>query len=108
MARESDGTWDFLGGGLEHNEDPALALEREIIEETGLVVTSISLSPKYFVTAERVDKGVFIANIFYEVRIKDLNFTPSEECEELRYFTVEEAHAVKSLPNVPKFLEVYS
>lgn len=36
LAKEPDGTWDFLGGGLDHNEVPVAAVEREITEETGL------------------------------------------------------------------------
>ena len=107
LARESDGTWDFLGGGLDHNEDPTVAVRREISEETGLVVTNVSSSPKYFVTTERSDRGIFIANVFYEVTVKDLNFTPSDECEELRYFSVEEARTEKTLPNVAKFIDAY-
>src|SRR5581483_8166347 len=107
LAREHDGTWDMLGGGLDHHEDPVTALKREITEETGLVIASISPSPRYFVTAERPDKGVFIANVFYEATVQNLDFTPSEECEELRYFSVQEAQAVKTLPNVIKFLDIY-
>ncbi len=107
MAREPDGTWDLLGGGLDHQEDPIAALKREITEETGLVVTHVSSAPQYFVTAERAERGIFIANVFYEVRVQDLSFTPSDECEELRFFTAHEARGVKILPNVAKFLEVY-
>lgn len=33
LARESDGTWDMLGGGLDHGEDPITCLKREIQEE---------------------------------------------------------------------------
>ena len=36
LARESDGTWDMLGGGLDHGEDPIVCLKREIQEESGL------------------------------------------------------------------------
>lgn len=107
LARENDGTWDLLGGGLDHNEDPVAALEREITEETGLVVTSVSSLPKYFVTAKKPNMDVFMANVVYEVEVKDLDFTPSDECEELRYFSVEEAAKEKILPNAEKFLEVY-
>jgi 8-oxo-dGTP diphosphatase len=107
LARESDGTWDLLGGGLNHDEHPVTALQREISEETGLVVTSVSSSPKYFVTAKRPEHGIFIANVLYEATLKDLGFTPSDECEELRYFSVEEARHVKLLPNVTNFLEIY-
>jgi 8-oxo-dGTP pyrophosphatase MutT (NUDIX family) len=107
LAKESDGTWDFLGGGLDHNEDPVMALKREVAEETGLAVTRVSAAPEYFVTAQKPGKDVFIANVLYEVTLKDLNFTPSDESQELRFFNAEEARAEKLLPNVEKFLQVY-
>lgn len=106
LARESDGTWDMLGGGLDHNEDPIAAVRREIQEETGLEVTDVNSSPKYFVTAHKPEKDVYIANVVYEVKIKDLQFTPSDECEELRYFTADEAKQVKLLPNIEKLIEL--
>ena len=28
LARESDGTWDMLGGGLDHGENPIACLKR--------------------------------------------------------------------------------
>lgn len=105
LARESNGTWDMLGGGLDHDEDPIVALRREIQEEAGLEVASINPLPKYFVTAHKTEKDIYIANVIYEVKIKNLQFTPSEECEELRYFTAEEAKKVALLPNVEKLLD---
>jgi 8-oxo-dGTP diphosphatase len=33
------GTWTLPGGGLDHGEPPALAVAREVLEETGLVAT---------------------------------------------------------------------
>jgi 8-oxo-dGTP diphosphatase len=33
------GTWTLPGGGLDHGEPPAVAVAREVIEETGLVAT---------------------------------------------------------------------
>lgn len=96
----------MLGGGLDHNEDPIAALRREIQEETGLAVTDINPSPTYFFTAHKPEKNVYIANVVYEVKIKDLQFTPSDECEELRYFTVKEAKNVTLLPNIEKLLLV--
>lgn len=95
------------GGGLDHDEDPTLGLKREISEETGLEVTWISSSPKYFVTTKRSGHDTFIANVIYEIKLKDLNFTPSDECRELRFFTAAEARKEDIFPNVEKLLEVY-
>ncbi|HUC90136.1 MAG TPA: NUDIX hydrolase [Patescibacteria group bacterium] len=108
LAKENGGTWDFLGGGLDHDEDPVAALKREITEETGLVVVGVLTKPAYFVTAKKPDMDVFIANVFYRVMVKNLDFRPSDECQELRYFSVEEAQIEKLLPNVIEFLKVYT
>lgn len=108
LAKEDNGMWELPGGGLDHGEDPVLGLKREVHEETGLVITYISPYPKYFLTAPRLDKGSFTANVIYEIKLKDLNFTPSDECQELRYFNVEEARKEKLFPNVEKFLEVFN
>jgi hypothetical protein len=50
----------------------------------------------------------YVANIIYEIKLKDLNFVPSEECTELRFFDVNEARKVDLFPNVEKFLEVFN
>lgn len=106
LARENDDAWDLLGGGLEHNENPLEGLKREIMEETGLTVVSVSPSPKYFVTAPRRHHSSFVANVIYEIKLADLNFTPSDECQELRFFSVKEMAEVELFPNVQKLYEL--
>ncbi len=106
LAKEDTGAWDILGGGLDHGEDPIDCLQREIHEEAGLEVTYISPSPIYFVTAHRPASGTFFANVIYEVKLKNLAFVPSEECQELRFFNMAEMHQVDLQPNVIKLLEV--
>jgi 8-oxo-dGTP diphosphatase len=107
LAKEDNGKWELIGGGLDHGEDPIDGLRREINEETGLVVTYVSPSPKYFITSPRHGHDTYIANIIYEIKLKNLDFTPSDECQELRYFTVEEAKEVDLFPNVEELLEVF-
>ncbi len=107
LAKEDNGKWELLGGGLDHGEDPIVALKREIKEETGLEITEVSATPKYFVTAPKVGREGFVANVIYEVKLKDLNFTPSDECVELRFFSVEEAKKVDLFPQVERFIEVF-
>lgn len=107
LAKEADGKWEMIGGGLDHGEDPIKGLRREVHEETGLVVTYISPSPKYFVTAPRSGQDTYTANVIYEIKLENLEFTASDECQELRYFSVEEARTVDLFPNVEKLLEVF-
>lgn len=108
LALEDNGLWDLPGGGLEHNEDPAKGLKREILEETGLEVVSISDSPKYFLTAERHSKSGYTANVIYEVKLKNFDFTPSDECRELRFCSIAEMKSMPLYPNVIKLMEIIS
>lgn len=108
LSYQEDGMWDILGGGLDHNEDPRECLKREIQEETGLEVTYISPSPKYFTTSPRFSTPdtSYIANVIYEIKLKSLDFTASNECQELRFFHKEDMEKVDLLPNVQKLLEI--
>ena len=108
LLKEENGKWELPGGGLEHDEDPIVGLKREIQEEMGLVVTFISPTPKYFITCPGEGKGTFTANVIYEIKLKDLNFVPSDECVDVRHFTIEEARKENLFPNVEKLLEVYN
>jgi 8-oxo-dGTP diphosphatase len=108
LSREDNGMWDMLGGGLEHGEDPMTCLKREIKEEAGLLVTYVSPTPKYFVSAPRFGHETFVAHVIYEIKLDSLEFIPSEECQELRYFSVEEAKKVEIFPTIVKLLEVYN
>lgn len=106
LSKEDSGMWEMLGGGLDHGEDPTTCLRREIREETGLTVTYISESPRYFITAPRLNADTYIANVIYEINLQDLNFTPSDECQELRFFTPSEMREVELFPNVKQLLEL--
>ena len=106
LSREDNGMWEMLGGGLDHNEDPIDCLKREIHEETGLEVTYVSENPRYFITSPRANANTFIANVIYEIKLKHYDFTPSDECQELRFFSTKEMHEVELFPNVYKLLEV--
>lgn len=106
LSLEDNGKWEMLGGGLDHDEDPITCLKREIAEETGLTVTYVSPAPKYFVTCRRENADTYIANVIYEIKLQDLNFTPSDECQELRFFTLDEMKQVKLFPNVQQLLEL--
>lgn len=106
LSREDNGMWELLGGGLDHGEDPMVGLKREIHEETGLVVTYVSPEPKYFVTCQRLNSEYYTANVIYEIKLKDLHFTPSDECQELRFFNADEMRQVQLFPNVQELLKL--
>lgn len=105
LARESDGTWDMLGGGLDHGEDTIACLKREIHEETGLTVTKVWPEPKHFITAHKPANDVYIANIIYRIELENLDFTPSDECQELRFFNAQELSDLQLPPNMQKLAQ---
>ena len=105
LAREKDGWWDMLGGGLEHDEDPRAGLTREVLEETGLTVASISDRPLYFITGANATGEVAVANVIYQIELDSLDLTPSDECQELRFVNADEMRELKILPIVRKLAD---
>lgn len=106
LPREDNGKWELMGGGIDHGEDPHDCLRREIKEETGLEVTWISEAPLYFLTCPRLNKPGYIANVIYQMELANYDFTPSNECQELGWFTPEDMKKLPLFPNVEKFAEL--
>lgn len=73
----------------------------------GLKVMSIADNPSYFFTSTNLKK-IHIANVLYKTTVENLDFTPSNECVELRFFTVEEAKKEQTYPNIQEFLKLYT
>lgn len=93
IVKEDNGKWDFPGGGMDYGESPKDCLKRELMEEMGLEVSTISDSPLYFFTGQfqREDlNGKWYSNVFYEVTLPSLSFTPSSECVKVRFVSPEE------------------
>jgi 8-oxo-dGTP pyrophosphatase MutT (NUDIX family) len=106
FIQESNGLWEMPGGGLDYGEKPQDCLAREIREEMGLETVYISQQPLYFASALNID-GHWKTGIFYEIKLKNLDFTPSEECVRIKFFTKEEALQKKLYPIIREFLTVY-
>lgn len=102
ISRELDGRWDLLGGGLDHEEDPIDGLRRELYEESGLVAAKIASHPSYFLTMYNPKHQVHIANVIYEAELANLDFTPSDECLELRFVSFDEIADLDVQPNIRK------
>ena len=107
LTKEKDDKWDLPGGGLDFGEKPENCLRREIQEEMGLEVTYISDTPSYFLTSQKEITFGF-ANIIYLTKIKNLNFTKSDECTEIKFFTKKEAQKEDVISNILDFLKLFN
>jgi 8-oxo-dGTP diphosphatase len=110
LGREKDGNWELPGGGLEHGENPKEGLIREVAEETGYTVDSMSDQPVTFWTVNK-DVGSpikWFAFVAYEVKVSGAfkpSFDTNDEMEEMRYVNNEEAKTLKLHDNTkPYFL----
>ena len=109
LTKEENGKWELPGGGLDFGEKPQKCLIREIKEEMGLDVTFLAKNPSYFLTSssERKKSQMWISNVVYLTKVKDLNFIPSDECVEVRFFTKEEALKENLFSNIVDFVALY-
>lgn len=91
---ELSGQWELPGGGLDFGEEPRAGLQREIEEEMGLEVVSVSKQPIYSWTSRfenrRGMEWYYSVVIAYRIELQSLNFTPTEECEEIKFFAKED------------------
>ncbi|MDD3302182.1 MAG: NUDIX hydrolase [Candidatus Gracilibacteria bacterium] len=110
LCKENSGIWDFPGGGLDHFENPVDCLKRELKEEMGLEIEKIENKPEYFITAykEKSKTRPYIANIFYKVKLKNLNFKESDECIEIGFFNKDNIKDIKTIENVTQFFKQFN
>lgn len=113
MERRSDcGRWGFVGGAIEAEESLEEGLRREVLEETGLVVTDEELfvvfpGPSRVV---RYPDGnvVRLLTFVYRARVEGFGtLRRSDESEELRFFRREELPGLDVIETSRPIVDAY-
>ncbi|MFH1661482.1 MAG: NUDIX domain-containing protein [Candidatus Falkowbacteria bacterium] len=91
------GIWETVGGGIKEKDIPQVALEREIMEETGL---SVKVREPFNVFTFNNDKGEFKIGITFVCDYIDGEIKLSSEHSEFKWIDskdIKQFHSIKSL-----------
>lgn len=89
LVADGKGTWCVPGGWLEHEETPEQAAEREVLEETGIVVRAESRAGYVINSTERTIVTLFVR---CEYVSGEPTITEPEKCQDVGWFTWAEIH----------------
>jgi 8-oxo-dGTP diphosphatase len=81
-------TWALLGGFLEKNESPEVAIRRELVEEMELELGEVKFFKSYF--WEECDEHIFLTRLDLDISQIKLH-----EGQKLAYFSREEINQLK-------------
>lgn len=91
------GVWETPGGGIDHEEAPQEALEREVLEETGLTVR---VKEPFNVFTFRKDTGEFKVGITFLCDWKTGEVALSHEHSDYRWIDPKEFATLESVPSL--------
>lgn len=107
MMKEESGVWEFPGGRVQKGEELTECLIRECQEETGLSCKVLESQPSIVYSA--VDKeGRARLMVFYKIHFDSIDFRPSDECVEMKFFKPEEIGSLKMYPQTTRLPDYFS
>ncbi len=106
LAQQKDGDWEPPGGRIQKGEDLIGCLKREVLEEMGLTCEALESQPSIVYSA--IDqRGRARLMVYYKIHFDGLEFKPSDECIDIKFFTKEEICNLNMAPQIkplPDFL----
>jgi 8-oxo-dGTP diphosphatase len=107
------GRWELPGGGLDFGESIKEGLEREIKEETGLKLRKLSKNPVYAWTYKfngnpRNFGWYYSLVLVYRIEIENLDFSPTEECEAVQFFSKEDLKTLNLHPQINQLIDFFN
>lgn len=95
QKKSNTNEFKLIGGGIENKEEPSIAFQREVIEETGCeieIIEQLGITEEYISmkNAKQISY-VFIAKVIKDSKILNLTEKEKEEGAELIWVTPKEA-----------------
>jgi len=101
MLQQEDGMWEPPGGRVQKGENLIECLKRECLEEMGLECQVLEKQP-YIVYSTVDEKERARIMIFYKISLNSLDFKPSDECIDLKFYTKDEIRQLKMVSQIKK------
>ena len=72
------------------------------------MTTKVVDNPAYFITDQTVNRKVLFANVVYEAEVENLDFTPSDECVNLKFVNQADIEGMNVFPSVTKLAAMFN